>query len=121
MSSKKKSKITKLFVKKFIVLFLTIFFFIYIGNYFIVYAHEQVHVAIFNSYHIESEVHINYFILTGYTSVDLVEYELKCNEECMLAHDIAEAIGYHLLGFYYAIWFIVLFIWLITNARENKK
>jgi len=64
------------------------------------YMHEQVHVAIFEDYGISS--HVEYW---GHGSdwATVTDEPIpvgKCNETCMLSHNINEAIGYQLMPFF---------------------
>ena len=67
--------------------------------------HEQVHVAIYDDYGIDAEVYyLKYF--PDFVTVA----EKPCNsDECRLAHNINDAIGYHLLPIFA---FAVLLIFL---------
>ena len=66
---------------------------------FLGYMHENVHKEIYRSYDIESKITINV--------PDLVTISEKpCpTEECKLAHNINEAVGYPLICFYVMIYF----------------
>lgn len=61
------------------------------------YMHEQVHVQIYESYDIESEVYYLSNFPDFVTVVDADEYYEKCDDYCKLAHNINEAVGYHLM------------------------
>ena len=68
--------------------------------------HEQGHVAINNSYGIESKV----YYLKYFPHFATVAEEPCPTEECKLAHNINEAIGYPLQIFYLIIGFAFLMI-----------
>ena len=80
------------------------------------YLHEQVHVQIYESYDIESKV--EYF--KGFPNFQTVVTDAKgeCLEECELAHNINEAIGYPLLIIYFMLTFG--FYFLIREAEERN-
>lgn len=76
--------------------------------------HEQVHVAIFKSYGIESKV--DYFDFPDFVT----HPEEPCpSEECNLANNINEAIAYNLSGFY--LLFFVAFLFIIGLLEDNRK
>jgi len=77
--------------------------------------HEQVHVAIYKGYGIESEVHyIKYF--PSFMTVA----EKPCpTETCQLAHDINEVVGYPLIAFYIVLMTALLL--LIINTEEQNE
>jgi len=70
------------------------------------YMHEQVHVAIFKDYNIES--HVEYF--SHFPAIVTIAEKSCPTSECELAHEINEAIGYQLDAFFIIIAFGLLFI-----------
>lgn len=74
---------------------------IYIINISYIYTHEIIHQEIYNKYDIKSKVNVNYFALSGSTSVPESEYNKKCNSNCKLAHNINEIVGYQLQMIYF--------------------
>lgn len=77
--------------------------------------HEQVHVAIYKSYGIESRV--EYFK----DFPDLTTYaEKPCpTNDCVLANNLAEAITYPLTAFYLLIFMGLFFVILIIEEKDN--
>jgi len=90
----------------------TIFILIYllagIGGFIgLVYMHEMAHKEIFRSYGIESKIEMfSHFPYAVTIPEKGCEYDT-----CILAHDINDAIGYHLLFFYCL--FFISFAWII--------
>ena len=90
-----------------------------LGFLFLSYMHEQVHVAIFNSYSIESKVeYFKYF-------PDFVTIPNKsCSEnECILANNLNEIITYPLMSFYMLLFlgFLALIILIEKYIYEKNK
>ncbi len=82
--------------------FSTVFIFIIlIGLALLVYMHEEVHVIIYDTYGIDSEIGIDF--PHAYTK-PIGNYS-ECNDSCELAHNINEAVTYPLLSFYLLISF----------------
>ena len=78
------------------------------------YMHEQVHVEIFQSYGVESHVeylsHFPDFVTIADSSTE------NCDSNCVLAHNINEAISYPLMAFYILIGFgLLCIIWAIEE------
>ncbi len=89
-----------------------IMIFLVMGGYFI-HQHESVHQTIFNSYGIKSE--IKHFEKFG---VSLTIPEKACpTEECNLAHNINEAIGYQLIPLFTLIGFGFGFIIVVLEEH----
>jgi len=80
----------------------------YIGGLGFVYAHEKVHSEIYRTHNITSEISINYFLLSGSTSVLLEDWE-RCDGLCMMSHDLNESIGYQIEA-------LILNLWLLFGA-----
>ena len=77
------------------------------------FMHEQVHIAIFNSYDIESELYLFSEFPDMAVSVDSIEYDLKCNDSCKLANNINEIVNYPLqvlFGVFGLAFFIIIVI-----------
>lgn len=77
-------------------IFLTILFIMFGLIVMLVYmsVHEQVHASILRSYGISSISKI--YIMKAWTyPTNQTEYDLNCNQECMLANNQTDAIGYH--------------------------
>ena len=94
---------------------ITLFFGIILMGGFVLFGimHEKVHQAIYQDYGIESKIGIEFPNL-------VTTAEEGCeNENCELAHEINEAVGYHLTPFYMLI-AIGLFI-IINFMEENFK
>jgi len=97
---------------KLTLLFMIVIFLGFLG---IGYMHEQVHVEIFRSYKIESHVeYLSHF--PDFVTIADGNYSM-CTESCVLAHNINEVVGYHLLFFYVM---IGLGIWIIIAIMELK-
>lgn len=79
--------------------------------------HEQVHVAIFNSYGIEATV--DYY---G-SFPDMVTHGQRAcpTEECQLAHHINEVVGYHLTVFYFVFAFLIFSCIMYLELNLNLK
>ena len=93
--------------------FLFLFFFI-LGILGLGIMHEEVHIAIYNSYGIES--HSEYF--SHFPNFVTIAEEKCPNETCELAHNINEIVGYPLLIFY------VIFgvgVFCIINSVEEQN
>jgi predicted PurR-regulated permease PerM len=58
--------------------------------------HEDVHVAIFNNYNINSTVKIDWLTAAGTTSPNSDQYRLYCNDLCKFSHSLNEIIGYNI-------------------------
>lgn len=81
------------------------------------YMHEQVHVAIFKGYGIESEVHY----ISSFPDFKTVPEKNCPNEACVLAHNINEAVSYPLmaiLGFMYIATVIISIQLDMNNERR---
>lgn len=112
---------------------------IFIVLFFILYAaysiemtvqYEQVHKAIFSSYGIPS--HIEYlpegpkgilFGVVAQTVSDYVPENESCRDNCILAQDLTEAIGYQLIAAVDAVWaiFFLACIFLLLFMRKEDK
>jgi len=84
----------------------------YIGGLSFVYSHENVHSEIYKTYNITSEISINYFLLSGMTSVSLEDYK-RCDASCRMSHDLTESIGYQIEALIVNLWALlgVYMIW----------
>ena len=95
---------------KFSMFFVVVFFLGYIG---LGYMHEQVHVEIFRHYGIESQV--EYF--SHFPNLVTIP-EANCpTEECLLANNINEAIGYPLTVLYCV---FGIFCWIMIILKEEE-
>jgi len=91
---------------------LGVLFFVFFGI-----MHEQVHVAIYESYGIPS--HIEYF---SHFPDFVTVADTPCEyDTCVLAHNINEAVGYHAMVFYALIFIGLLFIMSILEDNRGKK
>ena len=99
---------------------LLFFALIFIGSFILFgYMHEQVHVTIFDHYDIESEVKY----LSSFPNFATVYYEPCPTEECTLAHNINEAIGYQLIPLYILMGFglfLIIAILLFISFQLTK-
>lgn len=81
-----------------------------------IYQHEQVHVQIYKSYGIDSEVDYSSDFWTAYTIP-----EASCpNHFCTLANNITEAVGYQLQPLYIILGLGLLFIVTILEGNSKK-
>lgn len=82
--------------------------------------HEQVHVAIFKSYGIDSEVE---YFPEGRRFDFITRPEKPCpSEGCILAHNITDAIGYHILPIWAGLVVIFpIFIIKLVEILETLK
>jgi len=78
--------------------------------------HEQVHVAIFRSYGINSITQINWFT-AGTSPLNQTEYDLKCTVECHLANNLTDVVGYHTA----ILIFCLTGLFYITQLRSRKE
>lgn len=88
---------------------------VYGGFFANLYTHEAVHKEIYRNYGLHSDIRLNYFTLSGYTTAEVPEgqkYKEFCNEYCELAHDITESIGYQLDGLVINLW-LILFVFFL--------
>lgn len=81
--------------------------------------HENAHKEIFRSYDIDSEIKINYFLISGETSADYSEVQEKCDDFCQLAHNQNEIVGYHLSGLVSIIVFLFCIYFMIKLMGAN--
>ncbi len=79
------------------------------------YLHEQVHVSIFASRGIESEV----FYLRFFPDLVTIGAEPCPDQFCRLAHDINEAVGYPLQMIYALIFVGLFYIILLLEEKYN--
>ena len=90
-------------MKLIIILFGLIVILSYTG---MIYMHEQVHVEIFDSYGIESEVKMfswEYFPDAVTVSEPITKE--ACPDSCTLAHNMNDAVGYNLEGIFFVVAF----------------
>lgn len=96
-----------------------LFLFTIIGGFILFgYMHEKVHQGILEDYGIESQIEIGWKtgdLQTVYFDAANIS-EAQCNENCHLAHNINEVVGYHLQAFYLLI-AIGLFICIILLSH----
>ena len=71
--------------------------------------HESVHKEIFKEYNISSNITINHWNLSGKT---VPEENTTCPDDCLLAHNQNEIIGYTANGIMQGLWII----WLVTDT-----
>lgn len=81
------------------------------------FMHEQVHVAIYEGYGIDS--HIEYF--SHFPDLVTIADEPCEYESCVLAHDINEAIGYPLMVFYAVFGLFFMMIIILLEALVEIK
>lgn len=106
-------------MKQNLLTFLLIFLVLgYASGVVMVYVHEQVHIAIYESYGVRSEMKINFLTLSGSTSADKIESQEKCKDNCRLAHNINEVVGYHLNGIVFIL--ICLFVLSLITKKERE-
>lgn len=79
------------------------------------YMHEQVHVAIYRGYGIES--HVEYF--SHFPDFVTIAEEGCYLDSCILAHDINEIVGYPIIVLY--VIFSTLFFALLCYKQEEKE
>ena len=96
-----------------------------LGFFMLGYYHEQSHIEIYRSYGIDA--HAEYW--THFPDFVTVADEPCPTDECQLAHNITEVVGYHLTAFYFAIslgLFIIIILlqmnldiklWMLENDR----
>jgi hypothetical protein len=98
---------------KFTILFIIIIFALF-GGY--VYMHELAHVQIYKSYGKNSSMHF------GLTKAYVTTTDGCDSEECELAHNINESVGYHLQSIYFmiAIGFLVIIAQLEIMEWRNR-
>jgi len=81
--------------------------------------HELTHQAIFDEYHIDSEIHMfskKFPFLKAYTMP-----EEDCpNEFCSMAHNFNEVVSYNLDAVYWMIFLGLLFIMIIFERRGKE-
>jgi len=99
------------------IIFLIVILFGFLG---LAFMHEQVHVAIFDSYDIESEIHLISDFPDMTTIVSEEDYNNKCNDNCKLAHNINEAITYPLIIFYFLISLGLLCLIVKMEVKQNE-
>lgn len=76
------------------------------------YMHESVHKIIYRNYGIESEIYMFRYFPDAVTIAEADSIG-QCDENCLLAHEINEVVGYHLLPM-----FIMLVFMLFVIAME---
>ena len=96
-------------------LFLIAFFLITQIN--AIYYHELAHKEIYKHYGIDSEIGINFKELYAYTYAKDIT---NCNDNCILAHDINDIVGYNLLPSLSAIFSILLLLLLSKISKSSK-
>ena len=83
-----------------------------------VYYHELAHSEVFRSYNIESTTH--YGSGKSYVSPNATQYYKNCNENCILAENMVDVIGYQLMSLWALIFLCVLFIiYIIEDLKFN--
>jgi hypothetical protein len=86
--------------------------------------HENVHKAIYDNYGIDSEVHINYLTMSGYT----ITYDGdKCTGDCEMLHSYNEIVSYNVDSIMFGIYgvgfiflLVTLFIYLEFRAYNRN-
>lgn len=83
------------------------------------YMHEQVHIQIYKGYGIDA--HAEYF--SHFPDFVTIAEEPCPTEECALAHNINEAVGYHLMVFYFitGIFMFIVVMFLEGSMRLKLK
>jgi len=77
-----------------------------------IYYHELAHQEIWRSYGIDSKIKLSFPDAQTVTETPVKEYYEKCNEECKLAHNFNEVIGYHVMWIIIGMFFIALFLYI---------
>jgi len=78
------------------------------------YLHEQVHVSIFKSYGIKSEVYYFKYLVT--------ESEKRCpNDACEISHAVNEAVGYNTAQVFIILGFGLLIIICLIEDRNDLE
>ncbi|MFW6129817.1 MAG: hypothetical protein ACOC56_01460 [Atribacterota bacterium] len=105
-----------------------IIFIFFVNGLFFLNTHEKIHRVIFGNYGIESET--NYLLMKGsaYTRPNQTQYDEKCTENCRLANDLSEVVGYNVSVIMFSMWcglisimaFIVFFE-IVKRRYENGK
>ncbi len=75
-----------------------------------VHIHEVIHVTIYESYDIDSEIEWDLWNGRAYTTPNQTQYRRKCNERCRFSQDLAEIIGYNVGALMLTAWVVVLSI-----------
>ena len=86
--------------------------------FFLSYMHEKVHEAIFDSYDIPSKIHLVKEFPDFATSVSTLDYKEKCNDNCKLAHNINEAVGYPAMAIFLLLFFGFLYVLVFLSRRR---
>jgi hypothetical protein len=90
-----------------------------IGIFAFTYMHESVHKAIFTDYNINSKIKM--FDGWDATTTPLGNYS-NCKEDCILAHNINEAVGYHLITIYFMLGIeLFIIIMILENLGGNNE
>ena len=90
------------------------------GNFLILHIHENVHVQIFSYYGLESTVDWSGYFSDG---VVMTIPESACpDSNCILAHSITDAVGYHLQAVYLIFAALILFrcAYKLKDYEEQK-
>ena len=93
----------------------------YAGGMIFVYIHEDTHQQIYKYKGVDSEIKLNWFLMTGSVSPDGDHYEL-CDEYCHHEHAMNEVIGYQLGALISNLWlmlFALAFILIIINRSKD--
>lgn len=78
--------------------------------------HEQVHVSILKSYNISTKYQLNWF--SGSTvPLNQTQYDENCNGNCVLANNMTDVVGYHLIILIFCLWGL-FYIREIINVKQ---
>lgn len=92
--------------------FLLFAFMIYLS---FTFQHESAHKEIYRTYGIDSEIHVNPNILSSQKAYTKATSGVEnCSDNCVLAHNINEIVGYHLAVFIDLIIFFGFFYFFFT-------
>ena len=93
----------------------------YAGGMIFVYVHESTHQQIYHYKGIESEIQLNWLLMTGRVIPDGEYYEF-CDEYCEHEHAMLEVVGYQLGALISNMWlmlFALVFILIIINRSKD--
>lgn len=106
-------------VKSLIYKFITILFVVYAIGLLVVYAHEEAHVAVNNAFGCQSEVTMNYILISG-TTRSLCDFSSEAERLAWKqAQSNVDAVGYHAI--YGIIIFSILMLELIFSVQDSRK
>ena len=92
----------------------------YSGGMLFVYIHEDTHQQIYKYKGVDSEIKLNWFLMTGSVSPDGDHYEL-CDEFCQHEHAMLEVVGYQLGVLISNLWLMVISVVLMLIFLNRSK